>query len=290
MSSGSNDLLMFLGRFHPVLVHLPIGGLVLLGVLELLAKFSRLKAAAQGNRVILGLVAAASIAAVLLGLMLSQSGGYDPQLLPWHKWTGIAVAATCTLTWLLNWLGPVRAYQISLLASLAVLGVASHLGASITHGRDFLTRFAPAPLRSLLGVSGRPAVVPEITSDLTQRRVFEEVIQPILERRCSVCHGPEKHKADLSMESYVALLKGGKNGPVLMAGKALDSPMIHRLLLPLDDDDHMPPEGKPQPTLAEIGALEWWIDCGAPTNKTVGELKPGPAIERILGAALVGPK
>ena len=60
------------------------------------------------------------------------------------------------------------------------------------------------------------------------------------------------------MEGYAALLKGGKNGPVLIAGKVLDSPLIHRLLLPLNDDDHMPPKGKPQPTLTEIGALQWW--------------------------------
>ena len=96
MSSGSHDLVLFLGRFHPVLVHLPIGGLVLLGVLELLAKLPRFKDAAQSNRLILGLTAAASVTAALLGWMLSQAGGYDPQLLPWHKWTGFAVAAACT--------------------------------------------------------------------------------------------------------------------------------------------------------------------------------------------------
>lgn len=285
MSSGLNDLLLFLGRFHPVFIHLPIGGLVLLGVLEWLANFSRFKAAAQCNRLILGLVAAGSIAAASLGLMLSQSGGYDPQLLPWHKWTGIAVATTCTLTWLLNWQDRPRAYQVSLLATLAVLVVASHLGASITHGRDFLTHFAPAPFRALLGASNRPAVAPRMTSDLTQRRVFDEIVQPILERHCSACHGPEKHKADLSMESYAALLKGGKDGPVLIAGKALESSMIQRLLLPLKDEDHMPPEGKPQPALAEIAALLWWIDCGSPADKTVGDLQPGPGVQRILGAA-----
>ena len=43
------------------------------------------------------------------------------------------------------------------------------------------------------------------------------------------------------MESYETLLKGGKNGPVLIDGKALDSPVIQRLLLPLNDEDHMPP-------------------------------------------------
>jgi uncharacterized membrane protein len=121
MSSGPNDLVLFIGRFHPVLVHLPIGGLILLGVLELLAKFTRFKDAAHSNRLILGLTAAGSVSAASLGWMLSHAGGYDPQLLPWHKWSGFAVAATSTLTWLLNWLGPPRAYQISLLGTLAVL-------------------------------------------------------------------------------------------------------------------------------------------------------------------------
>ena len=290
MSSTPHDLVLFLGRFHPLLVHLPIGGIVLLGILELLARFTRFRDAAQSNRLILSLVAAASIAAAFLGLMLSQSGGYDPQLLPLHKWAGLSVAAACAVTWLLNRVGKLQAYRLSLLATFAVLVVASHLGASITHGRDFLTQFAPGPLRALLRATGRPAAAAGTTSDLTQRRVFSDLVQPILERRCSTCHGPEKHKADLSMESYAALLKGGKDGPVLVAGKAVDSPMIYRLLLPPDDDDHMPPQGKPQPTLAEIAALQWWIDCGAPGDKTVGDLKPGAEVQRILGAAQTAPQ
>src|SRR5664279_4402413 len=143
MSNGANDFILFLGRFHPALVHLPIGGLVFAGVLELLAKLSRFKDAAQCNRLILGLTTVASVTVGLLGWMLSQSGDYDPGLLQWHKWAGFAVAATCTVTFLLSRLGRLRAYRLSLLATLAVLVVASHLGASITHGRDFLTRYAP---------------------------------------------------------------------------------------------------------------------------------------------------
>jgi uncharacterized membrane protein len=288
MNSAPYDLVFFLGRFHPVLVHLPIGGLVLLGILELLARSTRFKDAAHSNRLILGLTAAASVTAALLGWMLSQTGGYDPQFLPWHKWTGFAVAVTCTLTWLLTWRDRPGMYRLSLVATLAVLLVASHLGASITHGRDFLTQFAPGPLRNLLGANRPPSAAAEATTDSTQRRVFADLIQPILERRCAACHGPEKHKADLSVENYETLLKGGKDGPVVVAGKAVDSPMISRLLLPLDDEDHMPPQGKPQLTLSEIAALQWWIDCGAPGDKTIGDLKPGPEVQRILGAAQAG--
>jgi uncharacterized membrane protein len=285
MSSDSHDVVLFLGRFHPVVVHLPIGGLVLLGILELLAKFSRFKDAALNSRLILGLTAATSVAAALLGWMLSQGGGYDPQLLQWHKWTGFVVAVGCTGTFLLGWLNRPSVHRLSLLATLAILIVTSHLGASLTHGRDFLTRFAPRPLRALLGGNGRSASAPETKFDLTRQSVFGALIQPILQRRCSACHGLEKRKADLSMESYETLLKGGKDGPVLIAGKALESPLIQRLLLPPDDEDHMPPEGKPQPTPAEIAALQWWIEQGAPGDKTVSELKSAKAVQRILGAA-----
>jgi len=110
MSSAPHDLVLFLGRLHRVLVHLPIGGLVLLAILEVLAKFPCFKGVPQNSRLILGLLAAASVTAALLGWMLSQAGDYDRQLLPWHKWAGFAVAAACTLTWLLNRLGRPRAY------------------------------------------------------------------------------------------------------------------------------------------------------------------------------------
>jgi uncharacterized membrane protein len=288
MSSGWHNLVLFLGSFHPMLVHLPIGGLVLLGALEVLARCSRFKGAAQNNRLLLGLVAATSVLAALLGWMLSQAGGYDAQLLPWHKWAGFALAAACMLTWLLNWRGPPRAYGFSLSATLVVLVVTSHLGASLTHGRDYLAQFAPAPLRALLGAKSTPAAAPKVAADLAGQPVFSALIHPILERRCSACHGPEKHKGDLSVESYKTLLNGGKDGPVLIAGKALDSPMIHRVLLPMNDDDHMPPDGKPQPTLAEIAVLQWWIEHGAPADKTVGDLQPGPEMQRIINAAQAG--
>ena len=263
MSTVSHDLVLFLGRFHPGLVHLPIGGLVLLGLLELLAMLPRFKGAAQNNRLILALTLAAAVAAATFGWLLAQSGDYDPQLLQWHKWTGFAVAASCAVTFLLSWLGRLRAYRLSLLATLSVLVVAAHLGGSITHGSDFLTRYAPGPLTSLFrGKTGAPAAR-STSSDPLQRRVFADVVQPILLQRCAACHGPEKQKAELRVDSLEALMKGGKDGPALVPGNAKDSPLMQRLLLPLNNEDHMPPEGKPQPTPAELTVLEWWIDSGA---------------------------
>ena len=66
----------------------------------------------------------------------------------------------------------------------------------------------------------------------------------------------------LRVDSLEALLKGGTTGPALVAGKTGESLMVKRLLLPLDHEEHMPPEGKPQPTPAEITILQWWTESG----------------------------
>jgi hypothetical protein len=47
----------------------------------------------------------------------------------------------------------------------------------------------------------------------------------------------------------------------------------------------MPPHEKPQPTQAQIVALQWWIEQGAPEDKTISELKPSPELQRLLEAA-----
>jgi uncharacterized membrane protein len=282
MSSHSNDLVLFLGHLHPMLVHLPIGSLVLLGVLEVLARLPRFKDKVQSQRVILGFATAASAAAAGCGWLLSQSGGYDPQLLYWHRLTGFGVVGACAMTLLLCGPNQPRACRVSLLATLTLLVVAGHFGGEITHGRGFFTRYAPAPLRWLLGEKSRPKPPSPPPADMMQWRLFVDVVQPILQRRCSSCHGPEKQKADLRLDGLERLLQGGKSGPAIVAGKANESPMIQRLLLPPSHDDHMPPEDKPQPTPAEIGLLQWWINSGASDEETIGGLKPGADVLRML--------
>jgi len=266
MDSHAHDLLLFFGRLHPLLVHLPIGGLLVLALLEVLARFPRFKEAAGNSCLIIAIVTAGSVVAVAAGWMLSQSGDYNPGLLRWHKWGGVALAAICALAWVLVWLGWPRAYRVSLFVGVVVLLVVGHLGASLTHGRGFLTSRVPP------GLFQRPVSDPEagtsaattVFPGLTPQRIFAEVIQPMLLERCSACHGAEKQKAGLRVDTPEALLRGGESGPVLVPGRSSDSLVLKRLLLPLDDEDHMPPEGKPQPTLAEILALRWWIDNGAP--------------------------
>lgn len=84
------------------------------------------------------------------------------------------------------------------------------------------------------------------------------------------------------MDQPQALLKGGKNGPVILKGKGEESELIKRLLLPEEDEDHMPPKQKPQLTSGQIALLHWWIDKGASFDKKVKELEQSEKIRNYL--------
>jgi len=282
--SQPSDNVLFFGHLHPLLVHLPIGLILLVAVLEFLALFPRFKYANSNAGLILALAVPAAAIAALCGWLLSQAGGYQDKLLTWHKWTGISTAATCAIAGILYRVNLKTAYRWCLFPSVACLVVAGHFGGSLTHGTDYFVRYAPSPIRSWLG--GQPKVMPVKTNqvELAQLTAFPSVIQPVLRQNCISCHGPEKTKGGLRLDSFEGLTKGGKSGPALVAGKAADSELVKRLRLPATDEDHMPPDGKPQPTPEELTLLQWWIDAGAPADKKIGELKTSLRITQLLAA------
>lgn len=96
---------------------------------------------------------------------------------------------------------------------------------------------------------------------------FAKDIQPILSQNCFKCHGSEKQKGKLRLDSKEAALKGGKTGPAFVAGDAGKSEMIRRLSLPKADDDFMPSEGEPLPK-PQIELLKDWINQGAVWSDT----------------------
>jgi hypothetical protein len=267
-----------------MLVHLPIALIVLLALLEVLARFDRFSHANRNVGLILAVAVPAAIFTVLFGWLLSLGGGYQDGLLQWHKWTGIATSAICLVAGVLYSLNWKRLYRWSLFASTMLLLVASHYGGSLTHGSDYLARYAPGPLRRMLGFQGEPANSDKKPGDSTDPRVYVAVIRPILEQNCTQCHGPEKSKAGLRLDTFERMLRGGESGPAIVPGKSLESSLVKRMRLPASSEDHMPPEGKPQPTAGDVALLQWWIDSSAATNQTGAQLKPPPAISRILEA------
>lgn len=87
-------------------------------------------------------------------------------------------------------------------------------------------------------------------------------VQAIFESKCLECHNPSKVKGDLLMHTAEALLKGGASGASIVPGKADDSELIKRMMLPGDHDDIMPPKGGPLPS-ADIELVKSWITAGA---------------------------
>jgi hypothetical protein len=92
---------------------------------------------------------------------------------------------------------------------------------------------------------------------------FAREIYPILQRSCFECHGPEKQKGKLRLDSREALLRGGRSGPPIVAGKADESDLYQRVILPKGSKGIMPDRGEPL-SAEQTALLRRWIDQGAP--------------------------
>ncbi len=289
-----SDTTRFFGHFHPVVLHLPIGVFILIMLQEIGALISKRRSEtprALGFPLMFGVFSA--ILAVLAGFLLFSSGADDfagNELAERHLWGGIffAVAAVVTLVmkgWSISMAGSPIWYRLLLFGSVGVMTFASHDGASLTHGSDYLTQYAPDPLRIAIGLDPK-----EVDEPVKDPVVYADVIQPILNRRCVSCHKEEKSKGRLRMDTYEMLVKGGKEGSAIEPGNAIDSNMVYRVELPMDDDEHMPPEGKPQMTPEELQVVKWWIDSGAEPDVKLADAEV-PAellvvITELMGAEL----
>src|SRR5262249_48082649 len=104
---------------------------------------------------------------------------------------------------------------------------------------------------------------------------YASTFAAFFEARCTSCHGASKHKGGLRLDSYAALLEGGADGPALVPGDPAASLLLQRVKLPLEDEEHMPPDGRPQPTAEELAALEAWIAAKAPVGDGAASSAPG---------------
>ncbi len=275
---------LFLGRFHPVILHVPIG-LILLALILEHAHIRGLRqwipqVPPETATFLMFCAAMSALVSTLLGWMLSYSGGYDPVLLQRHFIAGLLTAIGANAALLLKLVSDAHpasrwgafAYQIVLLATGASLGLAGHLGASITHGEDYLTEYAPRPVRRALGLPVRLDPADQPWKPLPQRIVFADVVAPVLTERCVGCHSGQKAKGGLRLDGFAEVMKGGDGGAAVVAGAATKSNLLRYIDLPETDAKHMPPKGKIQVNEDERLILNWWVEAGAPENATINEL------------------
>ena len=239
-----------IGRLHPIMLHFPIA----LILLALLLEFFRFRPEFQSqpffqnfSKYLLLFSILTGLIAAIMGLFLSQEEGYSGQILDWHKWSAAGMVFLASLIYAFRdykWYQE-KVSKIAIGVTTLSIILAGHFGATLTHGENFV-------LEPIL--ASQVEIVP-----FEEAQVFDHLILPILENKCNSCHNSSKAKGELIMTSIKTLLKGGENGVIFVGGKPEESSLLNRIHLPEEDDDHMPPSGKPQLTSGEKALLVQWI-------------------------------
>ncbi|MFY7909930.1 MAG: c-type cytochrome domain-containing protein, partial [Emticicia sp.] len=251
-----------IGHLHPLIVHLPIGILIFAYVMMILQQFRKIDMnAAIDLALLLGTIS--SVMACIAGWFLAQSGDYETEAIFKHQWTGISTAVLGILAYFLK-----NHRWILATATIICLTIAGHFGGNITHGEGYL--FTSQNKTSISIDTTKIASFENI--DTTQsinhaavRKsfVYRDKIIPILKTKCYNCHSASKKKGGLRLDSEDFIKKGGKNGRIVSVGNPNKSTLFTHLILPEDDDKHMPPKGKMQLTRNEISTIYSWIKKGA---------------------------
>src|ERR1043165_2188458 len=256
-------ILQSVGRMHPLLLHLPIGLLVISFILWIAKR--NIEATSFQNIFILVLQVTAFTASLtaLMGFFLSREGGYDSDILLKHKTLGITTAILSYLLLLIYQSNPQKKFLFGtiLTLSLTAMILGSHFGSNLTHGQGFVFQ----PMQKEIELKE------ELITDSST--LFTVAIKPILRSKCFSCHNEKKSKGELVMTTEEKILSGGKNGPIWKPGDALNSHIIQKISLPEDDKKHMPPKGKPQLSQQEIDLLFTWIQSGADMKKMLKEYR-----------------
>ncbi len=303
--STMETLIALVGRAHPMVLHLPIGLVAALVILEAVRWVHRERERSSAIVPLAWCNALTAAIAVASGLALADEPGYGGTTLDRHKLLGIAFAVLSVALAALATAAARRqhgpkarsaglAYAIVLLISAIGLVPVGHLGAEMTHGAGFLTE----PLRARAADDGdddAPTIAQTVAAEAEaeagtggdeEARTLPASVRAILTSRCTACHGESRTKGLLALHTVAAIEAGGEHGPAIVWGKPEESLLLTRMLLPLDDDDHMPPEGKPQPDASEIETIRAWILAGADASALAASAPaeppaPAPAVDEV---------
>jgi uncharacterized membrane protein len=269
---------VLLGRLHSLVVHFPIGLLTIAAVIEGLHLLRRRPVPSEAGTYCLAFGVAGALVSASLGTLNAGHQtitGESAVTLERHQAMGwiavIAAMAALGAGRMARRAGKVRAVAVYLglvVATSAVVGATGHLGGELVYGPDYLSGALPwnqeaadsARAAATAAAHGANAATPgqAPTGDVD----FARDVMPILEKTCVECHGPDKVKARLRMDSVAGLQKGGKSGALLKPGDPENSLMMRRVL-GLDGEDQMPLDKDPL-SEAQVDTLRRWIAAGAP--------------------------
>ena len=292
------DLSLFLGNFHPVFVHLPIGFLIIGAIFYFLGRKKRYHFIDKALPITFLLATISSIATCVFGWLLASEGGYDDNSLFWHRWLGISIACISLIGWLWskgitspakmsnfsNW-KPDSVQQLpvwSMVFMIILLSVTGHLGGTLTHGDGYLLQNAPTFVQNIFRYDKVDKdEISNFHSNPDSILVYGTIIQSILDKKCTSCHNATKKKGDLDLSSAQALLSGGDHGPIVVVNNTSESELFHRITLNPNNKKYMPPKGSPL-SFHEIKLIEYWINRAFPSDISITNESIPENIKKML--------
>lgn len=116
--------------------------------------------------------------------------------------------------------------------------------------------------------------------------VYQDVIAPMLSRRCGACHDDDWSRGGLSLASFDSTMSGGVHGASIRIGDPKGSELLRRVSLPATDRLFMPRDGKTALNADQLKILHWWIEKGARPDARASTLQPDAEVQAALGRVL----
>jgi uncharacterized membrane protein len=259
---------IFIGRFHPLLVHLPIGIFVLGFCFELLFQFGYRKLVPSRKIVILtyGLGLLAGVIAAITGWLLSSSNDYGIKALNDHKQLGIATLAIMLIVIIYQVKAPAAKHRLKLAGStlaLLLIALTGHFGGNLTHGPSYLVEYGPSFLQD----------DPDAFTDAIRKKdpdsivIYRDLIHPLIQSNCLECHSAENKKGGLKLETYKDLFREANHDVPVLAGNPDLSELFKRISLPKNHEKVMPPRGSGI-SYTDTQMIRYWIKNGADSLAT----------------------
>ena len=273
------ELLDFLGSLHPLIVHLPIGIVLLTIAIDV---FMRNKNNSVQRVITMGWFFSffSGLLAAIFGWFLGDNGYYLESQINIHKWSGITFVCICFIIWLLRYTNFrfSKSFNRSVnLTSIILLVITGHFGGEMTHGQNYLLENLPYTKKKIsvttLSESKR--------SNNDSLFVYEDLIHPVMEEKCIACHNQNLASGGLNMSSIESMIKGGNSGAGIQNGSPFESLIYKRVSFPHDHPKFMPPTGVPL-SYDQIATLEWWIDNGAKKQMPVTLTRNDPKTLRFM--------
>lgn len=281
-----SDWVQFIGGFHLLTIHFPIALILLVPVLEIGGRSPHFRHLRPSVEPIMVLAFFSALASALLGWFLARGGGSAGTLVVQHMWGGFFVTVFCWLCWMLRGRIAGQQFEIAYLCGLAVTALlvsfTGYRGGQLSHGQAHLTEHMPGPLRDWLRVSKHQEPSPTAA---TPDSFFSLRVEPVFQQNCVSCHGRSTQKNGLRLDSYEAVMHGGKSGPAIKAADLNNSQLFQRVSSPTGSEKIMPPPGKPPLSTDQIKLIGLWIAAGASPKLAADAIKGASATARPAAEA-----